>query len=79
MGAGRDGRQEELAKLSIGGTNTGGAKTPFEVVPDLLDSSKVGNSNLDGGGKAQGNTTKCSLSVIIPVLSVVMAISRLSG
>ena len=38
MGASRDGHREELAKLSIGGADTGCAKIIFEVVPDLLNS-----------------------------------------
>jgi len=75
MGAGRDGHREELAKLSIGGTDTGGAETLLEVVPDLFDHSEVSDSDLDGGGEAQGNITKCSLSVIIPVVSVIVTAS----
>jgi len=79
MGASRNGSQNQLAQLSIGGTDTRGAKTLFEVVPNLLDSSKVGNSDLDGGGKAQGNITEHSLSVIIPVVSVIVTIGRLGS
>jgi len=79
MGASGDGSREERAKLSIGGTNTGGTKTLFEVVPHLLDRSKVGDSDLDGGGEAQGNITECSLSVIVPVVSVIVTVDGLSS
>jgi len=79
MGAGRDGRQEELAKLSVGRTDTGGTETLFEVVPDLLNHSKVSDSNLDGGGEAQGNITECSLSVVVPVVSVIVTIGGLGS
>jgi len=78
VGVGRDGHQEELAKLSIGRINTGGTETLFEVVSDLFYSSKVSNSNLDGGSEVQGDVTKCSLGVVVPVLSVIMAIGGLS-
>jgi len=37
MGASRNGRREELAKLSVGRTDTRGTKTLLEVVPDLLN------------------------------------------
>jgi len=79
MGASRNGHQEELAKLSIGGTNTGGTETLFEVVPNLLDSSKVSDSDLDRGGEAQGDITKCSLSTVVPVVSVIVTVSGLSS
>jgi len=79
MGASGNGSREELAKLSIGGTDTGSTKALLEVVPDLLYSSKVSDSDLDGGSKVQGNITKCSLSVVIPVVSVVMTIGRLGS
>ena len=67
MGASGNGSQKELAQLSIGGTNTGGAEALLEVVPHLLNCSKVSDSDLDGGGKVQGDITECSLSVVVPV------------
>jgi len=79
MGASGDGSQEELAKLSIGRTDTGGAKTLLEVVPDLLDSSKVSDSDLDGGSKAQGDVTECFLGVVIPVVLVIVTVGRLGS
>jgi len=79
MGAGRDGCRKELAKLSVGGTDTGGTKALLEVVPHILNSSKVSDSNLDGGSEVQGNITKCSLSVIVPVVSVIVTVGRLGS
>jgi len=79
MGASRNGSRKELAKLSISGTDTGGAETLLEVVPDLLNSSKVSDSDLDGGGEAEGDITECSLGVIVPVVSVIMTIGGLSS
>ena len=79
MGASRNGGREELAKLSVDRADTGGTETLFEVVPNLLYSSKVSDSDLDGGGKAQGNITEHSLGVIIPVVSVIVTIDRLSS
>ena len=78
MGVGRDGRREELAKLSIGRTDTGGAKTLFEVVPYLFDRSEVSDSDLNQRSEAQGDITEHSLGVVIPVLLVIVAIGRLS-
>jgi len=75
MGAGRDGCREELAKLSVGGTDTGGTEALFEVVPDLLYSSKVSDSDLDGGSEVQGNITERSLSVVVPVVLVIVTVS----
>jgi len=72
-----DGSRQELAKLSVGRTNTGGTKILLEVVPDFLDSHQVRDSDLDQGGEAQGDITKCSFSVVIPLLSVIMTVSRL--
>jgi len=79
MGASGDGSREELAKLSISRTNTRGTETLLEVVPDLLDSSKVGDSDLDGGGEAQGDVTKRSLGVVVPVVTVIVTVGRLSS
>jgi len=70
MGASGNGSREELAKLSIGRTDTGGTEALFEVVPDLLYSSKVSDSNLDGGSEPQGDVTERSLGVVVPVLMV---------
>ena len=47
------------------------------MVPDLLYSSKFGDSNLDQGGKVQGDITKRSLGVLVPFLSVIVIISGL--
>jgi len=79
MGASGDGSREELAKLSVGGTNTGGTETLLEVVPNLLNRSKVGDSDLDGGGEAQGDITECSLGVVVPVVLVVVTVGGLSS
>jgi len=79
MGASRNGSQEELAQLSVGGTNTGGTKTLLEVVPNLLNGSKVSDSDLDGGSKAQGDVTECSLGVVVPVVSVIVTVGRLGS
>ena len=79
MGASRDVGGEEPTKLSIGRADTGGAKVLLKVVPDLLDGSQVRDSDLDRGGEAQGDVTKRSLGTVIPVLSVIMVISGLSG
>ena len=79
MGASGNGSQKELAQLSIGGTDTGGTETLLEVVPNLLNGSKVGNGNLDGGSEAQGNIIKRSLGVVIPVVLVLMTVSRLGS
>jgi len=79
MGASGDGSREELSKLSIGRTDAGGTETLFEVVPHLLDRSKVCNSDLDGGSEAQGNITKRSLGGVVPVVSVIMTIDGLSS
>jgi len=79
MGASGDGRREELAKLSISRTDTGGTETLLEVVPDLLNHSKVGDSNLDGGSEVQGNISKCSLGVVVPVVLVIVTVDRLSS
>jgi len=49
------------------------------VVPDLLDSSKVGDSDLDGEGEAQGNITKHSLGVVVPVVSVIVTVGGLGS
>jgi len=77
MGASGNVSGEEPTKLSIGQANTWGAEVLLEVVPDLLDCGEVRDSDLDGGGKAQGDITKCSLSAVIPFLSVVMTVSEL--
>jgi len=79
MGASRDGSRKELAKLSIGRTDTGGTETLLEVVPHLLNGSKVSDSDLDGGGEAQGDVTERSISVVIPVVSVIVTIGGLSS
>jgi len=79
MGASGDGSQEELAKLSIGRTDTGGAKTLLEVVPNLLNHSKVSDSDLDGGGEAQGDITERSLGGVVPIVTVIVAVSGLSS
>jgi len=79
MGASGNGSRKELAKLSVGGTDTRGTETLLEVVPDLLNSSKVSDSNLDRGGEAQGDVTKRSLSGVIPVVTVIVAVSGLSS
>jgi len=79
MGASGNGSQKELAKLSVSRTDTGGTETLLEVVPHLLYSSKVSDSDLDGGGEAQGYITEHSLSVVVPVVSVVVTVSRLSS
>ena len=79
MGASGDGSREELAQLSIGRTNTGGTETLLEVVSDLLYSSKVGNGDLDRRSEVQGNITKCSLSVVIPVVLVIVTVSWLGS
>jgi len=79
MGASRNGSRKELAKLSIGRTDTGGTETLLQVVPNLLNRSEVGDSNLDGGSEAQGNVTECSLSVVVPVVSVIVTIGGLSS
>jgi len=79
MGASGNGSRKELAKLSVGRTDTGGAETLLEVIPHLLNRSKVGNSDLDGGGEAQGDVTERSLGVVIPVLTVIVAIGGLSS
>ena len=41
------------------------------MVPDFFDRSKVSDSDLDGGGEAQGDVTECFLSVLIPDVSVI--------
>jgi len=79
MGASGNGSQKELAKLSISGTDTGGTETLLEVIPDLLNRSKVGDSDLDGGGEAQGDITKRSLGGVVPVVTVVVTVGRLSS
>jgi len=79
MGASGNGSREELAKLSIGRTDTGGAKTLLEVVPNLLNHSKVSDSDLDGGGEAQGNITEHSLGVVVPVVLVIVTVDRLGS
>jgi len=79
MGASRNGSRKELAKLGVGGTDTGGTETLLEVVPHLLNSSKVSDSDLDQGGKAQGNITKRSLGTVIPVVLVIVTVGRLSS
>jgi len=79
MGASGNGCCEELAKLSIGRTDTGGAKTLLEVVPYLFDHSEVSDSNLDGGSKAQGDVTERSRGVVIPVLMVILWSSESSA
>jgi len=79
MGASGNHSRKEFTQLSIGGTDTGGAETLLEVIPDLLNSSKVGNSDLDGGGKAQGDITERSLGGVVPVVTVIVAVSGLSS
>jgi len=79
MGASRNVGGEEPTKLSIGQADTGGAEVLLQVVPDLLYSSKLRDGDLDQGGEVQGDITECSLGIVVPVLSVIMAISRLSG
>jgi len=79
MGASGNGSQEELAKLSVSRTDTGGTETLFEVIPYLLNRSKVGDSDLDGGGEAQGDVTERSLGGVIPVVTVVVTVSGLSS
>jgi len=41
MGASRNGSRQELAKLSVGRSNTGGTKVLLEVVPDILNAVEV--------------------------------------
>jgi len=79
MGASGNGSRKELAKLSICGPNTGGTKTLLEVVPNILNGSKVSDSDLDGGSEAQGNITKRSLGVVIPVVSVIVTVGGLGS
>jgi len=79
MGASGDGGREELAKLSVSRTDTGGAETLLEVIPDLLNGSKVSYSDLDGGSKAQGDVTERSLGGVIPVVTVIVTVGGLSS
>jgi len=79
MGASGNCSQKELTQLSVGRADTGGTEALLEVIPHLLYSSKVSDSDLDGGGEAQGDITKRSLGVVIPVVSVVVTVGRLSS
>jgi len=79
MGASRDGSRKEFTQLSIGRADTGGTEALLEVVPNLLNRSKVSDSDLDGGGEAQGDIPERSLGVVVPVVSVVMTVGRLSS
>ena len=49
MGASENGCREELAKLSVSRADTGGTKALLKVIPDLLHSSKLSNSDLMEG------------------------------
>jgi len=79
MGASRNRSRKEFTQLSIGRANTGGTKALLEVIPDLLNSSKVSDSDLDGGSEAQGDITECSLGVVVPVVTVIVIVSGLSS
>ena len=79
MGASRNGSRKEFAKLSVSRTDTGGTVALLEVVPHLLDSSKVSNGDLDGGSEAQGNITERSLGVVVPVVSVIVTVGWLGS
>jgi len=79
MGASGNRSRKEFTQLSIGRADTGGTEALLEVIPDLLNHSKVGDSDLDGGGEAQGDVTECSLGVVVPVVTVIVAIGGLSS
>jgi len=79
MGASGNVGGEEPTKLSIGRADTGGAEVLLEVIPYFLNHSQFRDSDLDRRGKGQGDVTKRSLGVIVPVLTVVVAVSGLSG
>jgi len=79
MGASGNRSRKEFTQLSVGRANTGGTEALLEVVPDLLNSSKVSNSDLDRGGEAQGDVTERSLGGVIPVVMVIVAVSGLSS
>ena len=72
MRASQDHCREESAKFGVGRADAGGAIVFLQVLPDLLDSSEVGDGNLNGWGEAQGNITERLLIVLVPGVPVLV-------